>query len=158
RSSEGHSSQPSYAGDSAFTGGAIGGPGWPGGGASDEAQVGQDVVGYLIQGFRSLLGCSAANAVAPGEEGQPRVGECAQAGGVAASVVGAEALGAIAGVVGRELGAEVGAVAVEGGAAAAARGPAASLELAQQVAKAGGGGWWRTVSVMETAEGQTIVG
>jgi len=46
--------------------------------------------------------------------------------------------------------------AVEG--AVVARGPAATLELAQQVAKAGGGGWWRTVSVMETAEGPTLVG
>ena len=61
--------------------------------------------------------------------------------------VGSYVAGAIIG------GAEVGALD-----ASAEAGSSAMLDMAQQIAKAGGGGWWRTVSVMETAEGETIVG
>jgi hypothetical protein len=42
--------------------------------------------------------------------------------------------------------------------AATPRGPAATLDLAQQVGRAGGGGPWRTVSLLETGEGPTLVG
>jgi hypothetical protein len=69
---------------------------------------------------------------------------------IVSTVVMGIAQGALAGA-GR--GAVVGA-----GEAAATKGPAATLEVAQQVARSGGGGWWRTVTVVETAEGPTLVG
>jgi A nuclease of the HNH/ENDO VII superfamily with conserved WHH len=62
----------------------------------------------------AVLGCSAANAVAPGEAGQDRVSNGQHAVETAAALTLAKYLGAVAGVVGGELGA--GATAITKGA------------------------------------------
>jgi RHS repeat-associated protein len=111
RSSEAHSPSPGYATDDAF-GGTDGGPGWPDRDGGPGSTVLSDLVFELVKApVCAVLGCSTANAVAPGEEGEARVGYGEQAVVMAATVAGVKVLGAAAGVVGAEVGAEAGAAA-----------------------------------------------
>jgi hypothetical protein len=108
RSAEAHSPSAPYASDDAFQGGAHGGAGWPGA----EHDSGDAITGPLVSNVLcAMLGCSAANAVAPGEAGQDRVSNGQHAVEMAAALTFAKYLGAVAGAIGRGAGAEVGAAA-----------------------------------------------
>jgi hypothetical protein len=113
RSAEAHSPSAPYASDDAFQGGAHGGAGWPGA----EHDSGDAITGPLVSNVLcAVLGCSSANAVAPGEAGQDRVSNGQHAVEMAAALTFAKYLGAVAGVLGRGAGAEVGTI-TKGGAA-----------------------------------------